>query len=54
MLIALGLHQRIEDLALGVDGAPQINDARIDFQVDFVEMPYVDGPRLARGFGYDF
>src|SRR5271166_3060386 len=39
MLIALGLDQHVEDLALGVDGAPQINHPPIDSQVDFVKMP---------------
>src|SRR6202047_676193 len=33
------LDQYIEDLALGVDGAPQIDHAAIDFQIDFVKMP---------------
>ena len=32
------LDQYIEDLALGVDGAPQIDHAAID-QIDFVKMP---------------
>jgi hypothetical protein len=31
MLVALGLDQHIKDLALGVDGAPQINHPPIDF-----------------------
>ena len=39
MLVALGLDQHIENLALGVDGAPQINHPPIDFQIDFVKMP---------------
>ena len=33
------LDQHIEDLALGVDGAPQIDHPTIDFQIDFVQMP---------------
>src|SRR5271170_2541619 len=33
MLVALGLDQHIENLALGVDGAPQINHPPIDFQM---------------------
>jgi hypothetical protein len=33
------LDQHIEDLALGVDGAPQINPAPITFQIDLVKMP---------------
>jgi hypothetical protein len=32
------LDQHVEDLALGVDGAPQIDHPAIDFQIDFVEM----------------
>ena len=39
MLVALGLDQHIENLALGVDGAPQINHPPIDFSIDFVKMP---------------
>src|ERR1700682_2746087 len=33
------LDQHVEDLALGVAGAPQIDDPGIDFQIDFVQMP---------------
>ena len=39
VLVALGLDQHIQNLALGVDGAPQVNHAPIDFQVDLVKMP---------------
>src|SRR5271169_6738836 len=39
MLVALGLDQHIQNLALGVDGAPQVNHAPIDFQIDLVKMP---------------
>jgi hypothetical protein len=42
VLVALGLNQHIENLALGVDGAPQIDHPPIDLQIDFVKMPYVD------------
>jgi hypothetical protein len=38
MLVSLGLDQHIEDFALGVDGAPQIDYAAGDFQIDFVQM----------------
>jgi hypothetical protein len=38
-LVALGLDQHIQNLALGVDGAPQIDHAPIDFQIDLVKMP---------------
>ena len=33
-LVAPGLDQHVEDFALGVDGAPQINQATIDFQIE--------------------
>jgi hypothetical protein len=33
VLVALRLDQRIENLALGVDGAPEVNHAPIDFQI---------------------
>src|SRR5208282_6693787 len=39
VLVALGLDQHIQNLALGVDGAPQIDHAPIDFQIDLVKMP---------------
>ena len=38
-LVPPGLDQHVEDFALGVDGAPQIDHAAIDFQIDFVQMP---------------
>src|SRR5262245_24186631 len=38
-LVPFALDQNIKDFALGVDGAPQIGHAAIDFQIDFVEMP---------------
>ena len=38
-LVALGLDRHIQNLALGVDGAPQIDHAPIDFQIDLVKMP---------------
>jgi hypothetical protein len=37
MLVSLDQH--VEDLALGVDGAPQTDHPAIDFQIDFVQMP---------------
>ena len=39
-LVAFRLDQHIEDLALGIDGAPQIDQAAIDFQIEV---------RVARG-----
>ena len=38
-LVPLALDQNIKDFALGVDGAPQIGHAAIDFEIDLVEMP---------------
>ncbi len=38
-LVPSALDQHIEHFALGVDGAPQIDHAAIDFQIDFVQMP---------------
>jgi hypothetical protein len=38
MLVSLGLDQHVEDLALGIDGSPQIDHATIDFQIDFIQM----------------
>ena len=38
-LFLFALDQHVEDFALGVDGAPQIDHAAIDFQIDFVQMP---------------
>jgi hypothetical protein len=31
MLVPLGLDQHIKDLAFGVDGAPEIDHASVDF-----------------------
>ena len=33
------LDQHVEDLALGIDGAPKIDHAAVDFQIDLVQMP---------------
>jgi uncharacterized protein YbjT (DUF2867 family) len=38
-LVPPGLDQHIEHFALGIDGAPQIEHAVIDFQIDFVQIP---------------
>ena len=34
------LNQDIQHFALSIDGAPQIHHAAVDFQIDFVKMPY--------------
>ena len=39
MLVSLGLDQHIENLALSIDGPPQIDHSAVDFQIDLVEMP---------------
>ena len=41
------LDQHVEDLALGIDGAPKIDHAAIDFQIDLVQMPSRMGLRSA-------
>jgi hypothetical protein len=46
-IVPPGLDQHIEDLALGVDGSPQIDRAAIDFQIDLIEMPDGVGLRPA-------
>jgi hypothetical protein len=33
------LNEHIEDFALGIHGAPEIDHAAIDFQIDLVKMP---------------
>jgi hypothetical protein len=38
VLVALGLDQHIENLALSVDGPPEICHPPIDLQIDFVKM----------------
>ena len=38
-LVPFRLDQHVEDLAFGVDGAPQIDHAAIDFQVGLNQMP---------------
>ena len=38
-LVPPALDQHVEDLTLGVDGAPKIDHAAIDFQIDFIQMP---------------
>ncbi len=39
MLVAFGLNQHVEDLALSVDGPPKVDHAAVDFQIDLVQMP---------------
>ena len=42
------LDQHVEDLALGVDGAPEVDQATIDLEIDYVEMVCGFGRRLRR------
>ncbi len=44
VLVSRGLDQRVEDLAFGVDGAPLMDHAAIDFQTDLIKAP--SGVRL--------
>ena len=39
MLVAFRLDQHVEDLALGVDGTPQVDHAAIDLEIDLIQMP---------------
>ena len=36
------LDQRVEHFTLRVDGAPEVDHATFDPEIDFVQMPYVD------------
>ena len=49
MLISFGLDQHVEDLALSVDGSPDVDHPPIDFQIVFVS---IQGG--ITGYGYDF
>jgi hypothetical protein len=39
VLVSLGLDQHIKNLALSIDGPPQVDHLAVDFQIDLVEMP---------------
>ena len=39
MFVPFRLDQHIEDLAFGVDGAPQVDHAAIDLHIDLIQMP---------------
>src|ERR1700726_4625357 len=47
-LVPPGLDQHIKNFALGIHGAPEVDQATIDLEIDFVEMP--DGMRLRPAF----
>ena len=38
-LVPPGLDQHIKNFALGVDGTPEVDQATVDLEIDFVEMP---------------
>jgi hypothetical protein len=38
-LIPLALHENVEDLALSIDGTPQVDQLAIDFDEYLVKMP---------------
>ena len=38
-LIPLGLNQDIRNLSFAIDGAPEINQASIDLELDLIRMP---------------
>jgi hypothetical protein len=48
MLVPFRLDQHIEDLALGVDGAPQVDHAPIDLEINLIQMPLVWGGSSSR------
>src|SRR3984893_11393995 len=47
LFVPFRLDQDVEDLAFGIDGAPEIDHAAIDFQIDLVQMPSRMGLRAA-------
>ena len=47
-LVPLALHQNVENLALGIDGTPQIDQTLINLDVQLVKMPC--GMRLGAAF----
>ncbi len=38
-LVSLGLKQDVEQFALGIDGAPEVDHAASDLQIHLIEMP---------------
>jgi hypothetical protein len=46
-LVPPGLDQHIEDLALGIHGTPEVDQATINLEIDFVQMPGRVGLRPA-------
>ena len=50
-LVAPALNQHVENLALVINCAPQVHPFASNPDYHLVEVPYVDGPLLARDFG---
>ena len=46
--VSPGLDQNVEHFTLGTHGTPEVDQATIDLEIDFVEMP--DGMRLRPAF----
>jgi len=44
-LVPFRLDKHIEGLALGIDGAPQVDHAAIDLEIDLIEVPARVGSR---------
>src|SRR5271155_2874198 len=38
-LVPPGLHQHIQNFTFGIHGAPKVDHATVDLEIDFVEMP---------------
>src|SRR5512143_2920889 len=47
VLVSFGLDQHIEDLTFGIDGAPQVDHAAIDLEIDLIQVPARVGSRSA-------
>ena len=56
MLVAFRLDQHIEDLAFGIDGAPQVDQASANLEIDLIQMPgrVGPGPTFATALGPGF
>ena len=39
MLVAFRLDQHIENVSLGIDGAPQVDHVAVDLEIDLIQMP---------------
>src|ERR1700730_18038315 len=48
LLVPTGLDQNVEHFVLGIHGTPEVDEATIDLEIDFIEMP--DGMRIRPAF----